>query len=56
MKDQRTYSASHVHRTALRLVRCLGHKAASDYCLANQWVGIYEEIQSLEGAAPAEHR
>lgn len=36
-----------MRQTALRLVRCLGRRAASDYCLNNQWMGLYEEIQAL---------
>ena len=33
--------------TALRLVRCLGSRAALDYCMNNQWQGLYDEIRSL---------
>jgi len=45
-----------MHRTALKLVRCLGHKAAADYCLNNQWLGLYEEIQALDRQSPAERK
>ncbi len=38
-----------LRQAALRLVRCMGSRAALDCCQNNQWQGLYEEIQNLDG-------
>ncbi|MDA5192619.1 hypothetical protein [Govanella unica] len=38
-----------LQQTALRLMRCLGSRAARDYCLAQEWRSLYEQICVLEG-------
>jgi hypothetical protein len=38
-----------MQQTALRLMRCLGGRAARDYCLAQDWTGLYEQICLLDG-------
>jgi hypothetical protein len=33
--------------TAIRLIRCVGVKAALDYCRNNHWQGLCEQIELL---------
>jgi hypothetical protein len=56
MRESSHPTNGQMHRTALKLVRCLGHKAAADYCLNSQWLGLYEEIQALDRETPAERK
>lgn len=44
-----------MRQTALRLMRCLGVRAALDYCAAQQWTGLYEQIRQLDGRLETQH-
>ena len=45
-----------LHQTALRLMRCLGSERALKYCQDQQWQGLYELIQTLDGESPVRRR
>jgi hypothetical protein len=39
-----------LRETAQKMIRCMGAKDAMACCINNQWIGIWQEIQTITGA------
>lgn len=39
-----------LRETAVKLVRCIGSRAALEYCYSYHWQGLYDEILALSAS------
>ena len=47
--------ANELRETAQKMIRCMGVEQALACCMTNQWVGLWQEIQSLNSTKMTRH-
>jgi hypothetical protein len=49
MNSTERRQSNDLRETAQRMIKCLGVRDALACCISNQWIGLWQEIQTLTG-------